>query len=135
MLLFCAGLRYSFTLHCSVKEWIKMSKVKMDELYLGGKLGKLVKQLREKKEFTQEGLAEEIGVHVNTIKKVENGCCPHMETFRRLNDFFGNNILLDFVFLRIGMNDNERKFHVLKPSEQEWLMYVWETNPSAQQKQ
>lgn len=50
-----------------------------------------LRQLRESRFLTQKALAEKLGVHVNTIARLEQGenKRPRMGLFKAICDFFG----------------------------------------------
>lgn len=99
-----------------------MPKVVMGECYLKGEFGVKLWELRKLKRMTQAKLAEKVELSENEIKRLEMGGRPGLESLRRLNEFFGGDILHDIVFPRIGLNEFEREFHSMGSAQQELVM-------------
>ena len=73
------------------------------------KLGKKIQELRKQKGFTQEKLAELIGMEQNTISVIESGRnFPTLTTLEKISNAFDVN-LSDFFNYEYFENTNELK--------------------------
>ena len=89
------------------------------------KTGKIIKDLRLKNSYTQEQLAEILGVSVNHFSAIERGASgTSMEMLRKLMDLFG----VSAEYLLFGESENSNKLNQiiqkLKRLPPEQLKYV-----------
>ena len=83
------------------------------------KIGKLLQDLRKEKGFTQEALAEKMGVARRTVSRWETGTnMPDLDVLIELSDLYE-------VDLREILN-GERKSEIMTPEEKETMLQVEE---------
>lgn len=61
-------------------------------------IGKRIQELRKEKGLTQQGLADELGISLNMVGKVESGArIPSIDLFVVMSEYFG--VTLDRIVL------------------------------------
>ena len=62
-------------------------------------IGKIIKQARERKQVTQEGLAEQLGINKSNISKIENNLSSiRMETFFKVMQALDTKVTVKLEF-------------------------------------